>query len=576
MLVCLLGLWQGMGWAENDDTSTIGNSAKDVRTVTPEEFDNIIESEDIDYAIGIITDGKRWAYHSSVHPIYTLEATNSTVYCPDAYYDVTGNGKMDFFGYYKDKEIADCNMYPLIVTSIDGDLIRKEGTGSHVSWATDRYGKLEYYKKDDYAKYGTLDYGFHGFKMGMYDKDGMPLLINRNLQYKEPTFIYSYKQNKIVLKAENFYYSKTTFADINGDGRKEIISFVPSKYNSSNTQLTEEDGAIDIYRMAADGTFVADKIYVTSDTTVVKSMMLDDYTPNSGTIDKPGSGTQTATGIGYPGQGMFVRAKPAPDWNDWQEYDNITSETAQAKQVITNNGKATRAMAAQTGYVSAADINGDGMIDLYDGTNIYYNLGGNKFFKSPHKGTVYSADLTGNGLLDFIDFGNEQVDLYLSMAENSDMQVKTLLKNTAISNTFFGDFDKDGDVDILFVIPGSDYTIFQFYRNDGNGVFKPKDTNLDGTYTCQACNDYDGDGLYEILAVKKGAYKYVLLKLNNKWSVAETELLSGLSLRTIGDVNNDGTMEMVYNNSKKVIPYTMPYQTARSTLVLRRWRSLLP
>lgn len=551
MLVCLLGLWQGMGWAENDDTSTIGNSAKDVRTVTPEEFDNIIESKDIDYAIGIITDGKRWAYHSSVHPIYTLEATNSTVYCPDAYYDVTGNGKMDFFGYYKDKEIADCNMYPLIVTSIDGDLIRKEGTGSRVSWATD-HGKLVYYQKDDYAKYGTLDYGFHGFKMGMYDKDGMPLLINRDLQYNEPTCIYSYKQNKIVLKAENFYYSKTTFADINGDGRKEIISFVPSKYNSSNTQLTEEeDGAIDIYRMAADGTFVADKIYVTSDTTVVKSMMLDDYTPNSGTIDKPSSGTQTATGIGYPGQGMFVRAKPAPDWNDWQEYDNITSETSQAKQVITNNGKATRAMAAQTGYVSAADINGDGMIDLYDGTNIYYNLGGNKFFKSPHKGTVYSADLTGNGLLDFIDFGNEQVDLYLSMAENSDMQVKTLLKNTAISNTFFGDFDKDGDVDILFVIPGSDYTIFQFYRNDGNGVFKPKDTNLDGTYTCQACNDYDGDGLYEILAVKKGAYKYVLLKLNNKWSVAETELPSGLSLRTIGDVNNDGTMEMVYNNSKK-------------------------
>ena len=551
MLVCLLGLWQGMGWAENDDTSTIGNSAKDVRTVTPEEFDNIIENKDIDYAIGIITDGKRWAYHSSVHPIYTLEATNSTVYCPDAYYDVTGNGKMDFFGYYKDKEIANCNMYPLIVTSIDGDLIRKEGTGSEVHWATD-HGKLVYYQKDDYAKYGTLDYGFHGFKMGMYDKDGMPLLINRDLQYNEPTCIYSYKQNKIVLKAENFYYSKTTFADINGDGRKEIISFVPSKYNSSNTQLTEEeDGAIDIYRMAADGTFVADKIYVTSDTTVVKSMMLDDYTPNSGTIDKPGSGTQTATGIGYPGQGMFVRAKPAPDWNDWQEYDNITSETSQAKQVITNNGKATRAMAAQTGYVSAADINGDGMIDLYDGTNIYYNLGGNKFFKSPHKGTVYSADLTGNGLLDFIDFGNEQVDLYLSMAENSDMQVKTLLKNTAISNTFFGDFDKDGDVDILFVIPGSDYTIFQFYRNDGNGVFKPKDTNLDGTYTCQACNDYDGDGLYEILAVKKGAYKYVLLKLNNKWSVAETELPSGLSLRTIGDVNNDGTMEMVYNNSKK-------------------------
>lgn len=447
-------------------------------------------------------------------------------------------------------------MYPLIVTSIDGDLIRKEGTGSHVSWYTD-HGKLEYYQKDDYAKYGTLDYGFNGFKMGMYDKDGMPLLINRNVQYKEPTCIYSYKHNKIVLKAENFYYPKTTFADINGDGRKEIISFVPSKYNSSNTQLTEEDGVIDIYRMAADGTFVADKIYVTSDTTVVKSMMLDDYTPNSGKITATGGGSNNVS-IPSIMDGMFVKAKPAPDWDDWQEYDNITSETSQAKQVITNNGKATRAMAAQTGYVSAADINGDGMIDLYDGTNIYYNIGGNKFFKSAHKGTVYSADLTGNGLLDFIDFGNEQVDLYLSMAENSDMQVKTLLKNTAISNTFFGDFDKDGDVDILFVIPGSDYTIFQFYRNDGNGVFKPKDTNLDGTYTCQACNDYDGDGLYEILAVNKGTYKDVLLKLNNKWSVTETELPS--HLRTIGDVNNDGTMEMVYN-SKTVYLNSIPSYT---------------
>lgn len=507
--------------------------------VTAHVPDSLFEKITIDGNYGKITDGKRWACHSSVHPMYTLQALNYTGYSPDAYYDVTGNGKMDLFGYYKTKEMQEFYIFPLFVTSINGDIIKLEGN-------------LGYNQKSTVAKFGTLDYGFKGIKMGLYDKEGMPLLINRDYDpYNElvlPNYIYSYAQNKIISKTEKITNSNITFADINGDGRKEIISFVPSKYNSSNTQLTEKDGAIDIYRMAADGTFVADKIYVTSDTTVVKSMMLDDYTPNSGTIDKPGSGTQTATGIGYPGQGMFVEAKPAPDWNDWQEYDNITSETSQAKQVITNNGKATRAMAAQTGYVSAADINGDGMTDLYDGTNIYYNLGGNKFFKSAHTGTIYSADLTGNGLLDFIDFGNKQVDLYLSMAENNDMQVKTLLKNTAISNTFFGDFDKDGDVDILFVIPGSDYTIFQFYRNDGNGVFKPKDTNLDGTYTCQACNDYDGDGLYEILAVNKGTSKNVLLKLNNKWSVAETELPS--YLRTIGDVNNDGTMEMVYNNSK--------------------------
>lgn len=482
--------------------------------VTAHVPDSLFEKITIDGNYGKITDGKRWAYSRDIHPICNTQGKYT--YSTESYYDITENGKMEIWGYSRGN---------LFVSTIDGNSVRKEN--------------------DDNNQGSTVE-AFEPSMMGMYDKDGFPILVTNHFNYNPTTKFYSYAKNAFIHSAENIPYA--TIADLNGDGRKEIVSATQDRNNNYNIVLTTKDGSLDIFRMAADGTFVADKIYVTSDTTIVKSMMLDDYTPNSGTIDKPGSSTQTATGIGYPGQGMFVKAKPAPGWNDWQEYDNITSETAQAKQVITNNGTATRAMAAQTGAVSAADINGDGMIDFYDGFSIYYNLGGNKFFKSAHTGTIYSADLTGNGLLDFIDFGNKQVDLYLSMADNSDMQVKTLLKNTAISNTFFGDFDKDGDVDILFVIPGSDYTIFQFYRNDGNGVFKSKDTNLDGTYTCQACNDYDGDGLYEILAVNKGTSKYVLLKLNNKWSVAETELPN--YLRTIGDVNNDGTMEMVYNNSK--------------------------
>lgn len=359
----------------------------------------------------------------------------------------------------------------------------------------------------------------------LLDEKGTPYTISYGYQGLTVT---NYKTKETVLQTNDI--QSPTIADINGDGRKEIVSKLDLGYNK-------------FFRLSPDGTFIEDLLFVTSDTTVVNSMMLDDYTPNSGTIEKPSSYSGSATGIGYPGQGMFVEAKPAPDWNDWQEYDNITSETSQAKQVITNNGKATRAMAISSGYLSAADVNGDGMIDLYDGNNIYYNLGRNKFFKSPHKGTVYSADLTGNGLLDFIDFGNKQVDLYLSMAENSDMQVKTLLKNTAISNTFFGDFDKDGDVDILFVIPGNDYTIFQFYRNDGNGVFKPKDTDLDGAYTCIACNDYDGDGYLEILAKQKNTEIYSLFKCKN-WTIS-AKMLPG-EVKTIADINNDGKMDLLY------------------------------
>ena len=447
----------------------------------------------------------------------TIHNIIGSVNNPQGFYDVDGDGNMEVFG-VKSNKSENGRYYTLLVTTTKGDV------------------------KRDSERISSY------FKMGMYDKEGLPLIIENN-----PLKVFSYAENRYLLEKEGVM--NTTQADINGDGKKEILQGPDNGYKII-------DWNNPYYRMTKDGTFVTDKLNVTSDTTVVNSMMLDDYTPNSGTIEKPSSYSGSATGIGYPGQGMFVKAKPAPDWNDWQEYDNITSETAQAKQVITNNGKATRAMAAQTGYVSAADINGDGMIDLYDGTNIYYNLGGNKFFKSPHKGTVYSADLTGNGLLDFIDFGNEQVDLYLSMAENSDMQVKTLLKNTAISNTFFGDFDKDGDVDILFVIPGSDYTIFQFYRNDGNGVFKPKDTNLDGTYTCQACNDYDGDGLYEILVKNNDTQKenYVLFKLNKNWTVTATNLTEDKnpSVEAIGDFCNNGKMELVTYNFRYYIYQEIP------------------
>ena len=385
------------------------------------------------------------------------------------------------------------------------------------------YSNFSYRDFYDIENTGTMSIIPGGYTL--LDEKGTPYTISYGYQGLTVT---NYKTKETVLQTNDI--QSPTIADINGDGRKEIVSKLDLGYNK-------------FFRLSPDGTFIEDLLFVTSDTTVVNSMMLDDYTPNSGTIEKPSSYSGSATGIGYPGQGMFVEAKPAPDWNDWQEYDNITSETSQAKQVITNNGKATRAMAISSGYLSAADVNGDGMIDLYDGNNIYYNLGRNKFFKSPHKGTVYSADLTGNGLLDFIDFGNKQVDLYLSMAENSAMQVKTLLKNTAISNTFFGDFDKDGDVDILFVIPGSDYTIFQFYRNDGNGVFKPKDTDLDGAYTCIACNDYDGDGYLEILAKQKNTEIYSLFKCKN-WTIS-AKVLPG-EVKTIADINNDGKMDLLY------------------------------
>lgn len=135
---------------------------------------------------------------------------------------------------------------------------------------------------------------------------------------------------------------------------------------------------IDIVRMTADGSFVSDKLYVTSDTTAIHSSILDEYTPNSGQIGVSISSGSKGSGISSLGSGMFVKAKPASDWDGWQEYNNI-SETSQAKQMVAANGVATYSMDAPTGYCTARDLNSDGLIDLQDGstegTCLYHQQG---------------------------------------------------------------------------------------------------------------------------------------------------------------------------------------------------------
>lgn len=88
-------------------------------------------------------------------------------------------------------------------------------------------------------------------------------------------------------------------------------------------------------------------------------------------------------------------------------------------------------------------------------------MGNDKFFLSPHVGTIYPADLNGDGLLDYIDFGNGNVDLYLAQPDGK-LSEKTIFSNEAMQNAFFGDFDKDGDVDILLFVSTSEatYTVF--------------------------------------------------------------------------------------------------------------------
>lgn len=411
MLVCLLVLWQGMGWADNDRSNL----------------------------------------------------------CHQFYYDINGDGTLEYFdtdGIY----------------SINGK-------------------KLYSINCETYS-------------MGLFDKDGHPLLVTTGPK------VWDYKTGKFVLD-DKWYYLE--LADIDGDGRKELIEMHDDIFFGQPGQ------SLRTYHLQNDGTFIKDKMYITEDTTTIRSMTLDNYTPNS-------SGSMGTT-IGTPGGGMFVEAKPSPEWTEWEEADDI--KTTEAKQRFLDT-KSARSI-ANNGRTSVLDFNGDGFEDLMDRTYSYFNLGNNTLLIGSNPGSLYLVDLTGNGLLDYVRFKKNQIDLYLNKTGNTQLEKKTLLSGTKFNNAFFYDFDKDGDTDILLLIPGSDYLIFQFYRNDGNGVFKSKDYSID--LSCDensifCCGDYDGDGLYEVV------YYDLLFKCNKNWTITESALSTG-TFTAIGDINNDGFTELI-------------------------------
>lgn len=496
--------------------NSCGNNVKDIYfgSLLPESFSgkNVtvhVADAQFDAALALVVkcvraDSRR-ALNSS---LFTFENSSWLEETPTMFYDVDGNGKLDFF---------------------KGSFVVRWGSGYKAEYfgmtkavSLDGEELFSYSNTVAKAPYEEELYGH----FAQLSRDGKPYWVDLS------GLVYDMSGNLVLdnyRKGNGF----AATADINGDGCKEILP-----------TLNDGDGAYNIKRVLADGTFVNDKIYVTSDTTVLGS--IDDYTPNSGVITKRTGGS----GIPSIGHDMFVKSKENPFFDEITD-DNTNNTGSEPRMRLVKEGNQLKAMSLPTGKLSASDYNGDGLIDLNDGKNIYYNLGGNRFFRSPHKGTVFSTDLTGNGLLDHIDFTNTQTDLYISKPDGSMGEPKTLLKNQAVKKVFFGDFDHDGDVDILFFINSSDYTLFQFYRNDGNGVFRAKDDNVDGLYTAIACNDYDGDGLYEILAYT--VYKdpdtgyneteNCLFKISSKWGVSKVSLPN--TFKKVADLDNDGFMEML-------------------------------
>jgi hypothetical protein len=331
------------------------------------------------------------------------------------------------------------------------------------------------------------------------------------------------------------------FADLNGDGRPELISVEQGVSGSLSTTL-------DVFSETATGQFVR----VDSETIQnnVQSLNVADYN-HDGKLDVAlGAISQLSVMLGR-GDGSLVAPQtlPAP---------------TQAQVVIpvdVNNDGHPDLVIGGTGGVSVDLNQGDGSVQVPTPISI--------------GGAVASAiqlgDVNGDGIPDLLT--GTSTGAYLSLGLGGGLfGAPTLLAPGDISTLALGDINGDGQLDVAVGIPGNGLTSgvsgVSIYINDGTGNFTFRETVGATTGLSSGdgpagllLKDLNGDGKADLLYRVRGTYDGttfagggIAISLSNASGTgfaAQTIAPAGVDAElgangiAVGDVNGDGKLDIV-------------------------------
>ena len=287
----------------------------------------------------------------------------------------------------------------------------------------------------------------------------------------------------------------------------------------------------------------------------------------------------------------------------WGDYDNdgyldillTGSTTAGFKEtpvskIYRNNGDNTfteQTSIELTGVshssVAWGDYNNDGFLDIlltgYDGqqsiSKIYLNNKNNTFSEQNMislSGVSYSSaawgDYDNDGNLDVLLTGyslNQPISkIYQNNGDNTfSEQVSISLVGISESSVAWGDYDNDGDLDILLTgQPESGPKVSKIYRNEGNSSFTEQTSiSLTGvSYGSAIWGDYDNDGNLDILLT---GYNYMndgealsIIYRNNGDNTFDEQ--TSINLNSVwyssvawGDYDNDGDLDLLVTGNKE-------------------------
>jgi hypothetical protein len=235
--------------------------------------------------------------------------------------------------------------------------------------------------------------------------------------------------------------------------------------------------------------------------------------------------------------------------------------------------------------VAWADFNNDGRLDLiFSGSTnsntsfpaisrVYLNNGkggftnGNVALPRLQFASIACADYNNDGFMDILLAG-------ATNSSSSTLPISAVFRNNG-NGTFsnanvgligvhdaavaWGDFDDDGDVDILLTgntnVNASSTTttpVTRVYRNNGNGTFSDINAGLAGVYRgVAAWGDFDSDGKLDVLIAGEGTNSQTYLNTiyRNTGNGEFQSLSSGMpgttfSAGAAGDYNNDGRLDV--------------------------------
>lgn len=290
------------------------------------------------------------------------------------------------------------------------------------------------------------------------------------------------------------------------------------------------------------------------------------------------------------------------DINNDGQLDVFTSgvdygETNYLANIFRNNGNDTFIQIKELpsviyGDIKWGDINNDGYLDfLYSGTKsgfpvdnytaLYKNKGDNDFelidIPIPDLDECYLefVDFNNDGLVDiFYEGNNSSNNFSIGILRNigSDSFIKINTNITGISggrgnfthnSMTHGDYDNDGDEDILIGLSSVDTFCVQMYRNDGNFNFTKIQTSIENmNYTNFKTIDIDNDGQLDI--IETGSYLKELnsydkdskifvyknkgsLNFEEKWSYTGIGAL--WNVLDVGDINVDGMADIILHGA---------------------------